>query len=338
MEDEYQIYAANRDSRHPLNQAYCINRGQGTDVSETDLSGSEISDRRERQSGVRTRLNSHQQAQIQRALLHQMQRSYNLNGGMSDSDISLDEKQKSKKRTMCYIVAGMLSILLIMLIILLATTAMVIFIFWKGFLEFPTPSSDQPIGPEQLVGYTTQVDALFDEVVYLHQSVNDTTREINALIVQLGDLYQIVDGGYTSNRGTNALKSQLNQLSATTRSNISLVKSKIDAISSNTSSLNNSISHLDGQLGTIQNDLISVQNQASSLQSSINDINNRLDSPVNLYRNCRQDTALCNITTLRDTRLFCSTTAILRDIEVSQKKLVMHMYTDKPIPYILQYA
>jgi flagellar basal body-associated protein FliL len=78
-----------------------------------------------------------------------METSYRLNGGMSDSNISLNDKPKIKKRTLIYIVAGLLAIMLIMLILLLAASALIIYIFWMGFVEFSTSSLQQSVATLQ---------------------------------------------------------------------------------------------------------------------------------------------------------------------------------------------
>ena len=246
-----------------------------------------------------------------------MQRSYKLNGGMSESNISLDEKPKVKKRTVCWVVMGVLAILLILLVLLLASIALTIFIFWKGFVEVPASSPDQSISPQQLVGYNTQINSLFDEVGYLQEAMNVSTGEINALVAQLNDLIETTNINFATVEAMNALTNQLNQLSAITRNNITSVDTRINDVQTETMALNDHVSRLDGQSTTIQNDVTSVQSQANGLQASITNINNRLENPVNLYQNCRQETRVCNITTFRDTRLFCSTMAILRDIEVN---------------------
>ena len=254
-------------------------------------------------------------------MLQQMERSYRLNGGMSDSNISLDDKPKIKKRILLYVVAGLLAILLIILALLLASTGLVIFIFWKGFVEFPTSSLQQStVTTQELMGYTTQVDGLYNEVEYLREITNMSTLEINALIAQLTELQEIVNSNFATVEAINTLTDQLNQLSDITKRNITTVDSQINTIQSETVALNDHTSQLDGQLSTIQNDLTTVQSQANGLQTSINNINSRLESPVNLYQNCRQDTSVYNITTFRDTWLFCSTMVILRGMEVSNRE------------------
>ena len=319
MENDHRMYPMHRS--HQRHQEYYINEGQRIlDASETDFSESETSERRERQSRTRPRLDSYQQAHVSREMIQDMERSYRLNGGMSNSNISLDEKPKIKKKTLCYVVAGLLAILLIMLVLLLASTGLVIYIFWQGFVEFPTSSLQQSAAtPQELADYTTQVDALFNEVEYLQETMNSSTQEINALIAQLTDLHQIVNNNFATIEATNTLTEQLNQLSSITKSNVTMLDSQINAVQSQAVALNDQLTQMDGQLNMIQNDVTTVQSQANELQTSINNFNSRLDNPVNLYQNCRQDTSLCNITTFRDTRLFCSTMAILRDIEVSTK-------------------
>ena len=321
MENDHRVYDR---SNHQHHQEYYINpRERILDVSETEFSESETSERRERPSRTRPRLDSYQQAHVSREMLQQMERSYRLNGGMSDSNISLDEKPKIKKRTLLYVIAGLLAILLIILTLLLASTGLVIFIFWKGFVEFPTSSLQQStVTTQDLVGYTTQVDGLYNEVEYLQEITNISTLEINALIAQLSDLQEIINSNFATVEAISTLTDQLNQLSDITKRNITTVDSQINTVQSETVALNDRISRLDSQLSTIQNDVTTVQSQANGLQTSINNVNSRLESPVNLYQNCRQDTSVCNITTFRDTRLFCSTMAILRDIEVSRKMLV----------------
>jgi peptidoglycan hydrolase CwlO-like protein len=252
-------------------------------------------------------------------MLQQMETSYRLNGGMSDSNISLDDKPKIKKRTLIYVVAGLLAIILIMLVLLLAASALVIYIFWIGFVEFPTSSLQQSaVTPQQLESYTTQVDGLYNEVEYLQDITNISILEINALIVQLGELQEIVNSNFATVEAVGALTDQLNQHSEITKRNITTVNSQINTVRSETVTLNDHISRLDGQISTIRNDITTVQGQASGLQTSLNNVNSRLESPINLYQNCQQDTSVCNITTFRDTRLFCNTMAILRDIEVRE--------------------
>jgi prophage DNA circulation protein len=240
---------------------------------------------------------------------------------MSDSNISLDDKPKIKKRTLIYVVVGLLAIMLITLVLLLAASALVVYIFWIGFVEFPTSSLQQSaVTSQQLEGYTTQVDGLYNEVEYLQDITNISILEINALIAQLDELKEIVNSNFATVEMIDALTDQFNQLSEIMKRNITTVDSQINTVHSETVTLNDHISRLDGQISTIQNDVTTVQGQASGLQTSLDNINSRIESPVNLYQNCRQDTSVCNITTFRDTRLFCSTMAILRDIEVSSRE------------------
>ena len=316
MENGHQMYdRSNREEYYTDPQQRIL------DVSETDLSESETSERRERPSQHRSRLDSYQQAHVSREMLQQMERSYRLNGGMSDSNISLDDKPKTKKKTLIYVIAGLLAIMLIMLVLLLASSALVVYIFWIGFVEFPSSSLQQSaVTPQQLVGYTTQVDELHNEVAHLHEITNVSTLEINALIAQFSELQATVNSNFAMVEAIDALANQLNQLSEITKRNISTVDSQINTVQSEIVILNDHISRLDGQISTIRNDVTTVQGQASGLQTSMNNIDSRLESPVNLYQNCRQDTSVCNITTFRDTRLFCSTMAILREIEVSNRE------------------
>ena len=317
MENGHQMY--DRSNRE---EYYTDPRQRILDVSETDLSESETSEGRERSSRHRPRLDSYQQAHVSREMLQQMQRSYRLNGGMSDSNISLDDKPKIKKRTLIYVVAGLLTIMLIMLVLLLASSALVVYIFWIGFVQLSSSSLQQSaVTPQQLMGYTIQVDELHNEVAHLQEITNVSTLEINALIAQFGELQATVNSNFATVEAIAALSDQLRQLSEITKRNISTVDSQINTVQSETATLNDHVSRIDGQLGTIRNDVTTVQGQASGLQTSMNNVNSRLESPVNLYQNCRQDTSVCNITTFRDTRLFCSTMAILKDIEVSHREI-----------------
>ena len=320
MENDHRMYSRSNHQNHQ--DYYSDPRQRILDVSETEFSESETSEMRERPSSrTRPRLDSYEQAHVSREMLQQMERSYRLNGGMSGSNISLDDKPKIKKRTLICVIVGLLAIMLIMLTLLLATTALVIYIFWVGFVEFPGSSLQQSsVTIQHLIGYTTQVDELFNEVEHLQEITNTSTVEINALIAQLSELQGVIHINFATVEAIDALTNQLFQLSNSTRHSITTVESQINTVYSETVSLNDHISRLDGQLNTMQNDVTTVQSQTSGLQTSINNVNSRLESPVNLYQNCRQDTSICNITTFRDTRLFCSTMAILRDIEVGNKE------------------
>ena len=136
------------------------------------------------------------------------------------------------------------------------------------------------------MGYTTQVDELHNDVAHLQEISNVSTLEINALIAQFGDLQATVNSNFATVEAIAALSDQLRQLSEITKRNISTVDSQINTVQSETATLNDHVSRIDGQLGTIQNDVTRVQGQASGLQTSMNNVNSRLESPVNLYQNC----------------------------------------------------
>ena len=96
-----------------------------------------------------------------------------------------------------------------MLVLPLASSALVVYIFWIGFVQFPSSSLQQSaVTPQQLMGYTTQVDELHNDVAHLQEISNVSTLEINALITQFGEIQATVNSNFTTVEAIIALSDQ----------------------------------------------------------------------------------------------------------------------------------
>ena len=349
------MYVINRSNQ--LQEEYYVNPAQQKDVSETDFSESVTTNHHPDDEGESTqaRLNSYQQAQLpSRTRLQQMQQSYLLSGGNSESDLFLDEDSKSgvRKRRLCCIVAGLLVIQFLMLVISLATIAALAFTFWKSILEHPTRSLDQAITVDHVDHLSRQIDACFDEVDRLDEVLYVSNEDISVLRDQLNHLIEITHSNFATIEAINLLINQLDQLTENTQNNFTLAFSQVsslqndvdalnsqatslqsqimaaqsdvaslhnqaDGLETSVSNVNSQVTSLQSRIMTAQSDVASLHSQANGLETSVSNVNSRLSSPVNLYQNCQQENSTCNITASLDNRLFCNTRAIRIDTEVS---------------------
>ena len=313
-------YDSDHRNRHQDKEHY-VNPLQETEASETKISMSEASKQRERPIHTRTRLNSYEQAHVSRDMLEQMQRSYimaSTGPGSSHNDLFIDETSVAKKTTLRWIAAGLITILLLILIITVGMAVLLAFLFFQNELRFGSPSMAQVALSENLNSVMQDIDFLFDEIQRLEENMNvsnDVIFASNEAISILSNLLLITTTkNLTTIEVMNTLVNQLNQLTVSTQNNFSDSASQLSTIQDELHALDRKVSSLERQLRAAQND---VTDSVNSLQTTINNITNRLSFPVNLYQNCRQDTSSCNITTFRDTRLFCSTRALVINMEVS---------------------
>ena len=101
-------------------------------------------------------------------------------------------------------------------------------------------------------------------------------------------------------------------------SQVPTIDSRLTDVEDDITVLDMSLLNHENLLRSTQSNLTTLQGQTNGLVTSVNNINGRLTTLVNVYQNCREDTSVCNIMTLRDTRLFCSTSALLKNLEVSR--------------------
>ena len=104
----------------------------------------------------------------------------------------------------------------------------------------------------------------------------------------------------------------------TLNSQVPTIDSRLTDVEDDITVLDTSLLNHKNLLRSTQSNLTTLQGQTNGLVTSVNNINGRLTTLVNVYQNCREDTSVCNITTLRDTRLFCGTSALLTNLEVSR--------------------
>lgn len=314
MEDNYLnnlSYATDLRSNCQRQEHY-VNPLQEAETSETEFSMSERSTERERPIQTRTRLDSYEQAHVSREMLQQMQQSYLASTGSSHNGLFLDENSVVKKRTLRLIVVGLITILLLILIIVIGVVVALVFLFLQTELRFRSPTLAQVIFEENVNRATQDIEILFNIIQRFDENMN-VSNEVFAVFSKL----LTASNNFTAIETINTLIDELNQLRVTTQNNFSESISQLRSIQDELQALNHRVLSLENQLRVAQNDAISSNFQVNGLQTIINNITNQLSSPVNLYQNCQQDTSSCNITTFRDTRLFCSTSALAINIEVS---------------------
>lgn len=326
MDEEYLMHSIDRRNK-PQRREHYANSVIETDASETDVSVSDAGVQRERQTRSRARLDSYEQAHVSREMLQQMQDSYRMR---SHTDLFLDEKTLMKKKRVICAISGIIVILLIMLIILIAAVAGVGFLIWRGELQFLPLSLNGGIDANTVQSLQYDIETLFNDIQHIE---NNTSTHIDLF----SNMLDIIIETFSDNPGKiEALIDQVNRLTAATRNNFTLVNSQLATAKNETSNVNNRTTNLENQfrttqssvdsrmtslenqLETTQSDISSLQSVANDLQTSITSIDNKVSTPVSLYHNCRQDTTVCNVTTLRDTRLYCSTSALIIDIQVSK--------------------
>ena len=102
------------------------------------------------------------------------------------------------------------------------------------------------------------------------------------------------------------------------RGRVTQVENRTANITDGVNTANQQIGQIQYQLNTTRSDVAAVNSRLTSVQTSIN---NRLNSPVNLYQNCRHDSTSCNyFRAINDNRrLFCSTPSTPANITVSSK-------------------
>ena len=207
----------------------------------------------------------------------------------------------------------------------------IVFLYWRSEVQFISPSIDEAISAQQVINFETEIDSL-------SQNVNFTMDVILSVNLQLNHLIELTQNSFGTIDAMIAAINQLDNRSLINRDNLTTALSQLntvrndvtalniqvpaihvqlDSIHGDVTTLNALVPSLENQIRQAQSNLILVQTQTSGLVTSVSNINNRLTTLVNIYQNCREDRSVCNITTLRDTRLFCSTSALLTNIEVS---------------------
>ena len=329
MDETYLMHSIDRRNKRQR-QEHHVNHLQETDASDSEVSVSETSTQRGRQNRGQARLDSYEQAHVSREMLQNMQQSYMMNTG-SHNDLFLDEKSIVNKRTLRWIISGLIIIiLLLILIIVLAAIAAVVFVFIQSELHFAsspqqnaTATSAQSVSAQSVhvQSVIQDIEFLFDEIQRLEENMNVSNIVIfasnEAIPILSTQINQLI---HTTNDNILAIErlfNQLNQLTHSTQNNFSIAIPNLSTVQTDVRDLRNRMSNIETQLTTVQRNITNIHSVTNGMQMSINTINNQLSSPVNLYQNCRQDTSTCNLTTFRDTRLFCSTSAMPINIQVS---------------------
>ena len=340
MEDNYLMYATNRSNKFQTREHFS-NRALEGEMSETALTESDVeSTQRGTRHTTRARLDSYEQAHVSREMLQQMQESYRRR---SHNDLFLDETSLMKRKRVVWAMCGIIIILLLLLILILGTIAGVGFIVWKSQLAFPLSlaltgtgtaftESFASIDTEQIHQFINETYITLDDHSILLQHLLEITNfaTIEYLSDRLNQLIAVTQSNFSMvNKALNSqvLRLEDNQLSINTRlnnleDNLLMTNNQLNTLENNVSTTDTQLDTLEGKLRLAQNNITSVNNQANSLQASVNTISNRMSSPVNLYQNCRQDTTACNITSFRDTRLYCSTSALIINLQVRNNYII----------------
>ena len=233
--------------------------------------------------------------------------------------------------------AAIIAVLILLLVMLLGVIASIVFLYWRSGIQFITPSTDEAISAQQVIHFETEIESLYQNVDSIEENMNFTMDVILSVNFQLNHLIELTQNSFTT---IDAIIDAINELNRTliTRDNLTTVLNQLNTVRNDVTALNIQVPAIDIQLDSVQGDvttlntlvpslenqirqaqsnLTMVQTQTSGLVTSVNNINSRLTTMVNIYQNCREDRSVCNITTLRDTRLFCSTSALFTNIEVS---------------------
>ncbi len=123
---------------------------------------------------------------------------------------------------------------------------------------------------------TTQLNSLQSSVSSLNTANGATMTQLNSLQSSVNSL----------NTANGAITTQLNSLQSSTTTQLNSLQSLV-------SSLNTANGATTTQLNSLQS---STTTQLNSLQSLVSSLTTRVNSPVNLYQNCIQETQSCTIT------------------------------------------
>ena len=125
-------------------------------------------------------------------------------------------------------------------------------------------------------------------------SLQNTTTE------QLSSLQSSVDTLNTAKNTAlirfNSLQSSVDTLTTdrdTTMAQLSSLQSSVDTLNTGRVTTTARLSSLQASLNTLNTGRDTTTDQLSNLQSSVNTLTTRVNSPVNLYQNCIQDTRSC---------------------------------------------
>ncbi len=121
---------------------------------------------------------------------------------------------------------------------------------------------------------TTQLNSLQSSVSSLNTANGATTTQLNSLQSSVSSL----------NTANGATTTQLNSL----QSSVTSLNTANGATTTQLNSLQSSVSSLNTANGA-------TTTQLNSLQSSVNSLTTQVNSPVNLYQNCIQETESCTI-------------------------------------------
>ena len=293
----------------------------------------------DRRGFARARLDSYEQAHVSGEQLQQMQNSYRMSKGMSNNELFLDEKSVLKKKRMIYVLAGLIAILVLLLIMVIGAIVAIAFLYWRTGIAFIAPSLDEAVSAQQVIRFESDIDSLTQTIDAIEQNVNFTMDVILAVNLQLNHMIELTQNSFSTIDALIGIIDQLNNRTMITRDNLTTVVHQVSTVRNDITTLNSQVPTIDSRLTDVEDDitvldtsllnhenllrstqsnLTTLQGQTNGLVTSVNNINGRLTTLVNVYQNCREDTSVCNITTLRDTRLFCSTSALLKNLEVSR--------------------
>ncbi len=137
-----------------------------------------------------------------------------------------------------------------------------------------------------LVSSNQGMDSLMKEIQELKMQLNKTKEASETEIAKLKrDLTRIeTDGLNTLTATNNATMALLNSL----QSSVSSLNTANEATMTQLNSLQSSVSSLNTANGA-------TTTQLNSLQSSVSSLTTRVNSPVNLYQNCIQETESCTV-------------------------------------------
>ena len=149
---------------------------------------------------------------------------------------------------------------------------------------------------------------------------------VNALNVTnsnfMAELNSLESSVSSLNRTNGAAVTQLNSL----QSSVSSLNTTNQSTTTQLNSLQSSVSTLESVLNSLSpGQVVTTVNAISSLQSSVNSLTTRVNSPVNLYQNCTQETESCTSTQSGSAyRKFCTTPSLPVNKSVSCYLFWMH--------------
>ena len=105
---------------------------------------------------------------------------------------------------------------------------------------------------------------------------------------------------------------------STTENDIVSIRGTVASLQTLQTAIQTNVNTVSTQLNNVHSQLTSAQLSVSLTSSQVTNINNRLRSPVNLYQNCRRDTASCSVQQLinDNRRSYCSTSDLSANITV----------------------